>query len=152
MSGDGPFKLAVAKIAQYRIEIAKLEDFIAMYHTLSGEESVASKEVGDGPDVQEEPRNGRPIFSSTAEILEASAAILTTKGSAMLAAEIYEKLVADGVRIGGRKPKGNLTAKFSLRKDLFKHDAISGKWSLTSWKVPTWSPGPSAQHSTETRN
>jgi hypothetical protein len=58
----------------------------------------------------------------------------------MLAADIYEILVRRGIKIGGKSPKGNLTAKFSTRRDIFHFNRPDGHWSLIEWGIKNETP------------
>lgn len=105
--------LARARIVFCESEIDRLTKFIEMAGGLI--ESVA------------------PPASSTAKILQQSEDILARRGSPQSKAAIYEELVMRGIRIPGRMPRGNLTAKFATRKDIFRYDPKTSLWSLVRW-------------------
>lgn len=110
---------ALARLAFCENEIRLLKEFIA-----TAEELVAW-------DAQQ--RAALPPTSSTAEILAASEDILARRGTPQRKGAIYEELVARGIRVPGRSPRGNLTAKFATRKDVFRFDHATGLWSLVRW-------------------
>lgn len=144
MAND-PLRVAQARIAELEGEISKLRQFVEMYEKLS--EGVGRVELAPAPAVSlTKPRalelsygsvgqTGEAQFSSTKEIISGSVEVLKRNGRAMSASQIYENLLAMGVNIAGKKPKANLTAKFSTRKDLLSYSEPSGTWSLVEWMV-----------------
>jgi hypothetical protein len=74
-------------------------------------------------------------FSSTRQIIDGTVAILQSAGTALAAIEIYHRLLANGITVSGKKPRANMTAKFSTRKDLLRFSEASQKWSLVKWET-----------------
>ena len=143
MAND-PLRVAQAKIAELEGEISKLQQFVEMYVKLSG--GAGQVELAPAPVSLTKPRllevsDGlvgqaeQARFSSTKEIISGSIEVLKRSGKAMSASQIYDNLLAIGVNIAGKKPKANLTAKFSTRRDLLSYNEPSGTWSLTEWTV-----------------
>lgn len=139
-----PLLVAKAKIAEHRAEIARLEQFVEMYVTLSGSQASSEAKRDQGlskplsavpaPPVQRAMFAADARFSSTSEIIDAAIGVLRASGVAMSAAGIYEELIARGIRIAGQKPKANLTAKFATRKHQLRYTEKTGKWSLVEWE------------------
>lgn len=63
----------------------------------------------------------------TREVLRLTHELIAQIGP-MTAAEIFDRLIRRGVVIGGKNPKGNLSAKFATDKSL-RHDKDTGKWN-----------------------
>jgi len=104
-------QFARERISYLEKEIAKLKTFIA----------VASELTGNEP---------RPKRSPTPVILDTAEAILAEAGRPMTNQEIYRELVARGVKISGREPVHNMTAKFSLRRETLIFDRELKRWRL----------------------
>jgi hypothetical protein len=118
---DMPLSEAV-NIARSRIsflegEVRRLTKFIRQAEDL----------VTEYAPVQRQPT------SSTKEILSAAEDILARRGTPQSKGAIYDELVARGIRVPGSSPRGNLTAKFAIRKDIFRFDPATRLWSLARW-------------------
>jgi len=98
--------IARSRIAQHEHEIARLRDLLRVAEELT--DSGAT--------------------TPTKEILAAAADYLAETPAT--AAEIYQDLVRLGIRVPGKSPKGNLTAKFAARKDVFQCDPKTRIWSI----------------------
>jgi hypothetical protein len=137
-----PLQVAQQQIAEHRAAIARLEQFVEMYAVLSGE---SSKVVSPAPvtpatvsvPVQRTMFSDPSSFASTKEIIGTAVSVLRANRAAMPALEIYEQLIAKGLIIAGNKPRANMTAKFSTRKDLLRYTEATGKWSLVEWETAT---------------
>ncbi|NOX83883.1 MAG: hypothetical protein GXP06_13055 [Alphaproteobacteria bacterium] len=127
MSNDTVIEKARTKIAWHYAEAKRLQAFIEVAVELLGDvspESQASKIVKVGavrnPSV-------RQVTTSTPEILHLTHQLLSSHGP-MTAAEIFDRLISRGVSIGGKNPKGNLSAKFATDKTL-RHNKDTGRWN-----------------------
>ncbi|TPM99177.1 hypothetical protein [Mesorhizobium sp. B2-1-3A] len=142
MSND-PFQKARDKIAFYESAIHRLEEWIATGEALlaDGTESapaVSPEQSGGEPKTGSiRTINGRSVFvpsSPTAMVIAEAQSVLREAGKPMVAADIFDKLMRRGVKIAGNSPKGNMTAKFSTRRDIFTFEGKeTGLWSLTEW-------------------
>ena len=83
--------------------------------------------------------------SPTSLILTEAEDLLRIEGKPTSASDIYEKLIRRGIKISGQNPKGNLTAKFATKKDIFSYDKDSGLWSLIEWINKTKTNEPSSK-------
>ncbi|NTF23514.1 hypothetical protein G6L37_34655 [Agrobacterium rubi] len=108
--------IARSRIEFSQREIVRLTNFVADARRLMGD-------LGD----PELPK------STTHEILSASEQILEECGTPQSKGVIYDALVARGINVPGSSPRGNLTAKFASRKDVFRFDRPTRLWSLTKW-------------------
>jgi hypothetical protein len=130
-----------AEIVRRESEIARLRDFIATANALI-DQSTFPHSPSIAPAAAVPPDTSRVSISrystqtsTTGEILKEAQSILQERQAPMLAAEIYEILVRRGVKIGGKSPKGNLTAKFSTQRDIFHFNRPDGNWSLVEWNI-----------------
>lgn len=135
-----PVEIARERIRQHQTEIARLNAFIEMAESLMrGSHSAPPSSLTAGPEsgelsVVSVPRpydTGRS--SPTKEVLSQAEERFRQLGKPQQASEIYDWLVLHGIAIAGKNPKGNLTAKFATRKDVFSYDKDSGLWSLAEW-------------------
>jgi len=137
-------EIAEEKIAFYEGEIRRLKVFVELAHSLARERVMLSRAEpvsDDGEDVKPEspevahmgemPHSLTP--SSTDIILKEAADVLRQKGKPMSASEIFDIITRRGVRIAGKSPKGNLTAKFALKRDTFVLNKETKQWSLAEW-------------------
>lgn len=129
-----PLKAVELRIAELRKELEVLENFVQAY---SGVTAL--------PLEQEEPdaRTHGAMFASegaviaftpTREIIRMAEELLAETGHPLPAAKIYDTLYMRGMRLKGKNPKGNLTARFSVRRDIFHYDKDTGMWSLQKWR------------------
>lgn len=118
MSLSDAVKIAQERIAFNESEIVRLTEYIAQVKEL----------------MPPGGRYPRPRFS-TKEILSAAEEVLEQFGAPQSNVDIYEALTTRGIQIGGRSPKGNMTAKFATRKDIFRFDKETGLWSLVRWGI-----------------
>jgi len=136
-----PIEVALAKISFHEAEATRLKKFVEDARALLSEagttpqpqpalSSSSASVPGSGTTITA-PSIGSP--SPTALVLDESEAILREANRPMLAADIYEKLIRRGVRINGKNPKGNLTAKFSTKRGIFHLNKETKLWSLTEW-------------------
>jgi len=139
---DDAVEIAKAKIAQYEAEIKRLEQFIEMANSLLEDRTMFERYKAEQKDntataKQIEPLSGVRIIASSSSptelILKEAADVLRQEGKPMLAADIFDKVTRRGVRIAGMNPKGNLTAKFSLKREVFILDKETKLWSLAEW-------------------
>ncbi|MER9800073.1 hypothetical protein NKJ36_23540 [Mesorhizobium sp. M0142] len=143
MEQDALILKAQDRIRYHEAEAKRWRDFVATAEALIADEKPASL-------ARAEPRPFREVSafdlhyatqsSATGEILKEAQAILEDRKAPMPAAEIYEMLVRRGIKIAGKSPKGNLTAKFSTRRDIFTFDNTNGHWSLTEWGTKNETP------------
>jgi hypothetical protein len=96
--------IARARMAYCESEVRRLTRFIR-----EAEDLVGSRPV-------------KHSASTTVEILSAAEDILARRAAPQSKGAIYDELVARGIRVPGRSPRGNLTAKFASRKDIFRFD------------------------------
>jgi hypothetical protein len=122
---NGPLNKALAKLEWHRGEITRLEQFIATYREFELETDSPSDGEGAGAVdlVSEAP-------TSTAKVLQEAEDVLRHSSGPMAAADIFNALVRRGIKIVGKNPQGNMTAKFATRRNVFAYDSESGRWSL----------------------
>ncbi|MBB2751307.1 UNVERIFIED_ORG: hypothetical protein GGI57_001989 [Rhizobium aethiopicum] len=139
---NNPIEIAKAKIAAYEEEIKRLHQFIQMAQSLLEDRTLFEKYKSEpqNPEVLKVPSGvittvgTTGIGSSPTElILKEAEDVLRQESGPMPAALIFERVVRRGVRIAGKNPKGNLTAKFALKRDIFALDKDTKLWSLTEW-------------------
>jgi len=131
---DDLIEKARAKIVFHEEQIRRLREFISTGEALAADEVRPIPEARPNFFVENPNMNrllgGAPPTTPTSVVLEEAAAVLRELDRPTPAAEIYERLVRRGVTIAGRSPKGNMTAKFATRKDVFSFHKESQTWSL----------------------
>ncbi|MBX4946160.1 hypothetical protein HJA96_21945 [Rhizobium binae] len=159
-----PFDIARERIRHHQAEIARLTAFLEMAEALL-------KDAPEYPAPQPNPIGGAlapaaepkasplgmpnptmpvvyPSSSSptpTKEVLLQAEELFRQMNKAMPASEVYEWLVRRGIRIAGKNPKGNLTAKFATQKERFAYDKDTGLWSLSEWTKAKTNEAPTDQ-------
>jgi len=104
---------AESKLADLLREADEVRSFIEMYDRLS-----AGADMPE-PSPKAVSVTSRELISSRQEIIEASRAVLkASHPSPMLIGDIYDEITSNGIKIGGKSPKGNLSAKLSQPDDL----------------------------------
>ena len=107
--------------AQQDAERAKLNDFLAMAEKLAlGENEVASAVAELASATISGPARTTPVR----EIKARAAAIISAVGRPMPLGDLYQSLVRAGVKVGGKDPRSNLSAKLS---GLDGFESIPGK-------------------------
>lgn len=79
---------------------------------------------------------GNGEHSSADEIASCVRGILTAAGEPLDISQLYDEVLKAGLTIGGRNPKGNLSAKLAPYDDIM---FIKGK----GWKLSTFNSAPS---------
>lgn len=145
---ENPVDIALAKIAFYEDEIDRLRKFIKTANSLLEERTLYDLHKASQNSEQKASLNSKvewqpviihsPTSSSapTEIILSQAADVLRKNGKPMLAAEIFDGVTRTGIKIGGKNPKGNLTAKFALQRNVFVLDKKTMRWSLAEWAKP----------------
>ncbi len=110
------------RLEELEREAAEIRTFIRMYSKFSGPTAT----VGPKPSGHEQGNGSvlnvaRPSgdFNTRDEIVNAAREVLKAHApEAIHISQLYETLVASGIRINGRNPKGNLSAKLAPPPDL----------------------------------
>lgn len=103
-------------------EAAELRTFIRMYTKLAGNSGGSDSEPrkrAASPDSNGHAQSASERYSTRDEIVSAAREVLRAHApEALHINKLYDALVAKGIRISGRNPKGNLSAKLAPPADL----------------------------------
>jgi len=137
---------ALERIKFHESEIARLHQFIATAEEIAGGTVTSQSnaifptyDANGNPSSTETAFSGEiitvwsPSSSPTATIIAEAVDVFQSVKKPVPAAFVYDRLVRRGIKIAGKNPRGNLTAKFATRKDIFCYDKDTGLWTLREW-------------------
>ena len=109
---------AVDRLAQLEAEARRLRVFIEMYDALPDDDVESADRPSERAENKPPSQQTESEFSSNEEIIAAVRNILDGETQPMHINFLYKLVTQRGIRVSGRNPKGNLSAKLAPYKDI----------------------------------
>lgn len=121
--GCAVYSRAEKRAAKLRLELQRLEAFMATYRELAGDDDLFSKAEPDELEADPEPNEGieedeRVRATPQAELERIVEQVLVTHGAPLQRMELFERVKALGVIVGGRNEMANFGSKLSRAESL----------------------------------
>lgn len=114
---QSPKDRAVERLVEIEAQAKQLRQFIKLYDELAGSNVDVSVDMHIDMHVNSSPSTS-PSFATKEEIWDAVRDILRDETEPMHISYLFKLVTTRGLRIGGQKPKSNLSAKLAPLNDV----------------------------------